>query len=191
MRRIEPAMVKWLDARLAGNGLAQDAITRKDARLLFRLAMESCVGIREKGGNNKGPMVELIQETIDGADVEPWCMSLVQTCLAYAETKTGKRSPIAASEHCLTVWNDTPKAQRVKSIPAPGAIIIWRHGSTQAGHTGSVIEVSGNKMTAIEGNTESGNAGGKVERDGGGVYRTTRGITGSGNMRVVGFLRPF
>src|SRR5574343_9032 len=102
MRRIEPTMVKWLDSKLAGNGLAQDAIARKDARLLFRLAMESCVGIREKGGNNSGPMVELIQETIDGADKDPWCMSLVQTCIAYAEKRTGKSSPIFASEHCLT-----------------------------------------------------------------------------------------
>lgn len=116
MRQIEKKMVDWLDTKLIGNGLAQRAISDKDARLLFRLAAEACVGIKESGGNNKGPMVELIQETIDGADREPWCMSFVQTCLAYAEKKTGIKSPIAAGEHCLSVWTSTPKSARVKKI---------------------------------------------------------------------------
>ena len=192
IRTIEPAMVAFLDRKLRQNGLATEATRRKDARTVFRLALEACVGIREEGGNNDGPMVRLIQETIGRAEREAWCMGLVQTGLAYAELRCGVLSPIAASEHCLTVWNETPISQRVQSIPAIGAIIIWRHGTTSSGHTGATIsEVRNGRFSAVEGNTESGIAGGKVIRDGGGVYLTDRDLHASGSMRIVGFLKPF
>jgi len=107
MRSIESKLVKYIDEKLKLNGLAQEAIKTKDARTLFRLACESLVGVREKSGRNDGPIVELIQETIGRAQGEFWCMSYVQSCLAYAEVKTGIDSPIFASEHCMTVWNKT------------------------------------------------------------------------------------
>ncbi len=194
MRNIESKMVKYLDDKLAKNGLAQEAIKKKDARTLFVLAAQSCVGIRESGGNNKGPMVELIQETIGGADREPWCMSFQMTLLAYAELKTKVKSPLVASEHCLTVWKDSPKSSRVKMFPAMGAIIIWQHGTSQAGHTGVFLEaVDGDKnMLCIEGNAEAGlKPDGTINRNGGGVYATKRSMTKNGNMKVLGFLRPF
>ena len=172
MRQIEKKMVEFIDKKLAGNGAAQAAIKAKDARALFVYAAEACVGIREQGGNNKGPMVELIQETLGGADREAWCMAFQQTCLAYAETKTGVMSPVFASEHCLTVWKKTPTAQRVKKFPARGAIVIWQHGTSSAGHTGAFLEaLDDGGMRVVEGNAESGLAAdGSVERNGGGVY---------------------
>lgn len=185
-------MVRYLDAKLYGNGLFDHALKEKDARTIFRLAMQSCVGIRELGGNNRGPMVELIQKTVGDANLEAWCMSAVQTCLAYAELKSGKRSPIEASEHCLTVWSKTPKEQRVKTFPLAGAIVIWRHGDTSSGHTGCLESTDGEVMFTYEGNTESGlSSSGKVEREGGGFYYCKRNFKGNGDMRVVGFLKPF
>jgi hypothetical protein len=44
---------------------------------------------------------------------------------------------------------------------------------------------------AVEGNTESGIVGSKVERDGGGVYLAHRSMAGAGAMRLVGLLKPF
>jgi hypothetical protein len=80
----------------------------------------------------------------------------------------------------------------VKTLPLPGAIVIWKHGNGPSGHTGAVItSPSGGKFEAIEGNTEAGLVGGKVERDGGGVYRTHRSTGKVGNMSVVGYLKPF
>lgn len=191
-RKIEAEMVTFIDWKLSMNGLAQEAIAKKDARTVFRLALESCVGIRETGGNNNGPMVRLIQETIGGADREAWCMSFVQTGLAYAEKKTGIQSPIWASEHCMTVWHETPISQRVHTVPALGAIIIWKHGAGPSGHTGiTVSAVKDGHFSAVEGNTESGVSSGQVVRDGGGVYLTERNTFGNGAMRVVGFLKPF
>jgi len=116
-RVLEQKMIDYLDQKLVTNGLAQEAIQTKNARLLFAEAAKVCVGIREKTGHNDGPMVELIQETIGGHSHEAWCMAFVQTCLAYAELKTGVLSPILASEGCDQVWNGTDKAQRVAIFP--------------------------------------------------------------------------
>lgn len=192
MRNIEKEMIAWLDAKLKTHGGAQEAIRTKNARLLFGYANDVCVGIREKGGNNKGPLVELMQETLGGADKEPWCMSAQQTLIAYCEVKCKVKSPIYASEHCLTVWNNTPKAQRVKNIPASNALIVWRHGTTQSGHTGCMREWQNKTMLTCEGNTEGGTSpNGEVVREGGGFYMLQRSVKGTGSMKVVGFLKPF
>jgi len=194
MRKLEKKMIDYLDKKLAGNGLAQEMIATKDARGLFILAAQACVGIRESGGNNKGPMVALIQDTVDGPDSWAWCMSFVMTCLAYAELKTGIKSPIVSGEHCMTVWNKTPKSQRVKIRPLPGAIAIWNYPPGQSGHTGILHEYENKpgKMRLFEGNTESGlTKDGVIQNDGGGVYHTERSTKGSSKMKLVGFLKPF
>ena len=191
-RKITTKAFDYIDSKLKANGAAQDAIARKDARSLLNYAAEACVGIREVGGNNKGPLVQEIQKTVDNkASSEAWCMAFVQTMLAYVEKKLGVKSPIFESEHCLTVWGKTSKVQRVKSIPLPGAIIIWQHGKTTNGHTGFVMEFAGKTFEAVEGNTESGIVGDKVVRDGGGVYRTIRSTKKNGDMTIVGYLKPF
>ncbi len=191
-RKIEKEMVSYLDRKLSDNGLAIDAILKKDARTLMRVAAHTCVGIRESGGNNRGPLVELMQETLGGADREPWCMSFIQTMIAYAEVRTGKTSPVFASEHCMTVWHNTPTFQRVVRWPLGGAIAIWRHGSGPSGHTGIVDSCDGQTFYSLEGNTESGlNPHGKIERDGGGVYYTQRSMDPVGNMHLIGHIKPF
>lgn len=193
MRIIQKRMFQFLDERLKINGLAQFAIRTRDLRLLFTEAAKVCVGIRERTGNNDGPMVELIQKTVDNnASGEAWCMAFIQTCLAYAEMKTAKVSPIVASEHCMTVWAQSPKEQRVIWNPLPGAIVIWRHGDSTSGHTGVVLGADEKMFHAVEGNTTSGNdPKGKIVREGGGVYYTTRSRDGDGDMNVVGYLKPF
>lgn len=195
MRQIEPKMVQFLDDRLKDNGLAQHAIETKDARTLMVEAAKVCVGIREKTNNNDGPMVELIQETIGRANHEAWCMGFVQTMIAYAEFKTGVKSPVFdgddGGEHCQTVWRKTPKDMRVKISPLPGAIVIWRHGSSENGHTGILLGSDERIFSAVEGNTTKGEVNGRIVREGGGVYFTTRSRYGDGDMNIVGYLIPF
>lgn len=194
MREIESKLVKYIDDKLAKNGLALEAIKTKDARTVFRLACEALVGVREKSGRNDGPLVELIQETIGGANQEAWCASYIQSCLAYAEVKTGIESPIFPSEHCMTMWLRTPKKQRVKKIPAAGAIAIWNYPPSSNGHTGCVLEYEHKpgKMKMAEGNTTQGlKPNGEIERNGGGSYLTERSTKGSKTMVLVGFLKPF
>ena len=193
LRRIDPGLIQLIDARLEKNGLAQEAINKRDARLLLQLVCECLVGIREKGGNNKGREVELFQKTIGRSEGEAWCMGFVQSCIAYVERKISVASRIYPSEHCMTVWVRSPKILRVKFHPLPGAICIWNYIGSQSGHTGivKVADAISRKMILVEGNTEAGIIGGKVERDGGGAYITNRSMDGSGKMKVVGFLKPF
>lgn len=194
-RKIEPLMIQYIDGKLFGNGSADDAILRKDARAVFAFAMESLVGIREHGGNNRGPLVELIQETVGGHSGEAWCMSTIQTCLSYAEVKTGVISRLKATESCLDLWRSSTVKMKVASRPLRGAIAIYQYGSTSKGHTGMFAEeMPGNKnlMQCVEGNTTHGMAAsGDIIRDGGGVYVTVRSMIPQGSPRLLGFLKPF
>lgn len=137
-RKIETALVNFIDSKLKDNGLAQEILTTKDAtraRTLMVLAAQACVGIRESG-NNSGPMVKLIQETVGIAQGEAWCMSFVQSMIAYVEVKLGIKSPLKATEGCTDLWDSSNSNLKVKIQPNPGAVIIWRHDGTWRGHTG-------------------------------------------------------
>lgn len=192
-RRLQPALRDYILARVVNLTDYRTALAARDARTLFILAMKSFIGIREVGGDNRGRAVELLQMTVGDAEREAWCMSTIQSALAFVEQLLGIVSPIAVSEHCLTVWRQTPAVQRVKRAPLPGAICIWRHGTSQSGHTGATISRYVNRVgRLVEGNT-SGGVGptGEIIRNGGGCYETRRSQDGAGTMRVVGFLKPF
>ena len=189
MRKITDKMFALIDGKLKNHGAAQLAIANKDARNLFIYAAEACVGIKEEGGNNKGLYVVELQKTVDNkASQEPWCMGAVQTWLAYVEKKLGVKSPVADTEHCMTAFRKTPLSSRVKAIPAPGAIIIWRNGKTDSGHTGVMLDFQGKnkKMETVEGNTGSGSM-----RDGDGIYIKQRSKVKDLSLVVQGYLIPF
>lgn len=193
-RKIESKLVDYIDKKLEGNLAFQNAIEERDARRVMIFASEALLGVREATGRNDGPMVKLIQETVGGASGEAWCLAFVQSCIAYAEVKTGLKSPIVATEHCWTAWHNTPKAQRVKTRPSRGVIAIWNYPPTKNGHTGIVDEYEHKlgKMMTLEGNTMSGiKKDGTIERDGGGSYRCERSTSGNKKMELLGFLRPF
>lgn len=191
-RKLDEKLTAYIDNKLAKNGSAQLAIQNKDARSLLCFVAESLVGIREVGGNNRGPMVELIQKTAGGSRGDAWCMWFIQTLLGYVEKKLGIKSPIYVSGSCASVWANTAKAQRVKIAPLAGAIAYWRDEKTGLGHTGLFIEkLSASTILTIEGNTEAGIVGGSIERDGGGVYQCHRNAKRNGSKVLVGFLKPF
>ena len=146
--------------------------------------------IHEKGGNNKGPEVEMFQKAVDGkASGEAWCMAFVQYCIKKVQTELNIKSNIYKAEHCMTVWNKSPESMRVAK-PAPGCVVIWRHGNTTNGHTGIITEIVDNDyFMSIEGNT--GPSDDVVVREGDGVYRKRRAMKGNGDMKVVGFLNPW
>lgn len=197
MRKLQQIMIDYFDQKLALNGLAQHAIKTKDARTLMIEAAKVCVGIKEKTGKNDGPIVEAMQKTSGGGKGNAWCMYFVQTCIAYAELKTGKKSPLLSSGHCLTVWGKAKAENKVKSHPLPGAIAIWKHGNGPSGHTEIVLGADAAEMKNVGGNTSGKDASGKVTREGNGVYFTTRAmqqfpkIKPSSTMKLVGFLIPF
>lgn len=144
------------------------------------------IGVKESGGDNKGSMVEIFQRAVDGkAQGESWCMAFVQYCVLEFEKQSATKSKIFRSEHCLTVWNNSPKELRL-SKPEVGCLVIWQFNSSSQGHVGIVTKVNVNTISTIEGNTGTGAA---IERNGDGVYARVRSKTGGSSMKVVGYLK--
>jgi len=190
-RKLDPLIIKYIDDKLKDNAIAQEAIKKGDARTLMVEAARACVGIKEKTGKNDGPLVESIQKTGGGKKGHSWCMYGVMTWVGYAELKTGKKSPLPNGGHCLTVWRKAPAESRVKGTPGPGAVIIWQHGKTSNGHTGVVLSATDTTLSTVEGNTSGSTKAGGVDRNGNGVYFNKRSRKGSGNMHILGYLKPF
>lgn len=196
MRQLNPALVKFWDTRLAHNRLFLHAVANPSpasARIVMVEAARTCVGWRERTGNNDGERIEWIQDTIGRPQNESYCMGGMQSLIGYAEKRTGLPSPILASEGVMDVWTQTPFSQRVRHVPLSGAIYCGQHGKSWKGHTGLVLDCDGEIQHCIEFNTTAGsdNPDGKIEREGGGVYYTTRRVTGYGDLKILGWLKPF
>jgi uncharacterized protein (TIGR02594 family) len=148
------------------------------------------VGVKETGPNT-GPEIKKFQEVIGGAEPVAWCASFVQYCIAQIEKSEKIKSQIMKSEHVMTIWDKTPKMQRLDK-PEPGCLVIWQKFKdgkpTLWGHIGIVLEVpKPNVLVTIEGNTSSDDG---VNRDGDGVYRKIRSYPSlTKSMQIRGFLR--
>lgn len=147
------------------------------------------VGTKEEGGDNRGPVVEQFQKIVDGvASQESWCMCFTQYCVKQIEKKYAVRSKLFKSEHCLTVWNKSPKEMRLVE-PEPGCLIIWNFVGTNNGHCGIVRKVGKDKVETIEGNTSGPSS--EVVREGDEVAIKSRSKIGSKTMKVIGYLKVF
>lgn len=191
-------MYDLIMARIEKNGAAQENMRLKeDPRGLLCLVAPHFVGVREKTGNNDGPVIELIQETIGSAVREAYCLAFAQTMIAFVEKVYSIQSPIYPTEHCMTCWRETPLKQRVLYAPNPGAIGIYNHAGTDSGHAALLIEGITEKNQKlchnVEANTTAGvDPGGEIVREGGGIYWTKRPwLKSVGSMKYIGHLKPF
>ena len=103
-------------------------------------------------------------------------MIFMQWCFAQAGYKLPHKT---ASCSDMLSWYRKYQPERVVSVPKPRDIIIYNFG-----HTGIVESVSASTITAIEGNTSSGDTG--SQSNGGGVFRRVRSKT-----LVTAYIRPF
>lgn len=194
VRLIQPKMRSFL---LYSNRENPDYIAARavgDPVKIMILDALACVGKREATGNNDGLFIELLQQTVDGQDErEAYCIAGGMTMIAHAEIETAKKSPIFATEHCMTCWRSSPASIRIpRANLRPGDCAIWNHIGTDNGHFGIVVEVHDDHMILVEFNTTAGEgSSSKIIREGGGVYRTKRSYGTEGDMKLVGFLRPF
>lgn len=197
-RKITDKLFEEYRRRLALNGLAQHFIATKNARGLFVQAANCMVGVKEATGKNDGEWVEEFQKTVDfKAQGEPWCMAFIQSCIAYVERELGVVSRFPVTEHCQTAWRDVPSELRVKNIPLPGAIAIWARVGTSSGHTEVLQEyIDGKYFPAVGGNTSGyvipvKNGKSSVNREGNGVFYTWRKHGIAGDLKLLGFAKPF
>lgn len=169
---------------------------------LLVLEASRWIGVSEVGGENKGQLVEIFQRAADNkASREPWCLSFVQYCVKHVDMivnevqqATMPGHELFVTEHCMTMWNETPRECRLEK-PEIGALILWQYWRdekpTAAGHVGIIKKIlDEDHVLTIEGNTSDPSD--EVVREGDGVFSKRRRIRANvGSMRVKGFLAPW
>lgn len=153
----------------------------------LRIASGS-IGIREKGGPNRGPQVERYLRFVGLGPGYPWCMAFAQQTFDSARARAGAPKGDLVKGAAV---RDVYKRSRVKGrllasvvrVPA-GSMMCFMKPNTPYGHVGIVRTNRLNgKLEVIEGNT--GPDGG---RDGDGVYLKVRPIKGYPSLKTEGFL---
>ena len=161
---------------------------------LLAIQAENWIGVSEVG-NNSGPEVELFQKALDGkAAGEPWCCAFVAYCILAVQRHNGRPPVVPLSEHCLTMWQKAPAAQKTQ-VPIIGSLQVWQHGTSSNGHIGIVTRGCKDVryVYTVEGNTSPDASGDKsVVREGQGVYEKLRPVSGSvGDMHILGYILPW
>ena len=107
----------------------------------------------------------------------PWCMAFVQWCLRQAGI-----TPVIRTASCGALMRSAKKAgEWVTGGYKPGDVVIYDFpGGAATDHTGIIERFDGKYVTAIEGNTSTGN-----DSNGGEVMRRKRKLD-----VVVGAWRP-
>lgn len=138
----------------------------------------SDLGVREQGGNNRGPEVDRIIRENQGQLGEPWCGDAVARWYRRAGSKVVQRG------WASTIWllaNLLP----VKH-PLAGHVVVYDFGSGGAKHTGLFerwVDKKAGTFTAIEGNTNTTSSA-SDSGGGEGVHRRVRHVS-----MVAGFRR--
>lgn len=180
MRTLPTALKAYIDSRLPSADLT-------DPVAAMLAAARALLGVHNEGGNDRGPIVGLIQSVVGKPVNQPWCLDFVQACIAYAEEITGKTSPLPATELCVGLWN-AAKGYSAVSPPKTGDVILWRFGTTSEGHCGLILSMDSLRYQTIEGNTSDSQ---NIDRLGDGVWLKNRAKGGSKSFVELGFLRPF
>jgi hypothetical protein len=137
----------------------------------------SQIGVVEQPrGSNRGPEVDVyIKSTgLNPADDSyPWCVCFLHWVFEQAAKLKGVENPLPKTAGVIALWNLGlhTEAQVVRKSDAgpktvkPGMVFMLNLGGGK-GHAGLVIEVRGDHIVTIEGNTNPGGSS-----DGFGVFR--------------------
>ncbi len=153
-------------------------------------------GVRETGGNNRGPQVEEFQKSIGLVAGDPWCAAFICFCIKKAAASLGVKPNFQYGGSVYKLWTRNPDLQMAD--PELNCLFLIDHGlskkGTRIGHTGFCVgpfpsdpnaypdEMFLDKIETMEGNT---NAAGS--RDGDGAYHKSRKLSELANG--YGFLR--
>jgi hypothetical protein len=150
--------------------------------------------------DTKGQDSALVAELIAGMRQSPWepgwayCAAFAEFIVASALSQIGATPEQVAkfrkvmSPHCMTSVRAFKPLGLLMPTPAPGAIWLARHGSTDNGHAGIVVTPHTPHMDTVEANT-SFDSGGN-QREGDWITNRIRPIAGPGELRTQGFVHP-
>jgi hypothetical protein len=150
------------------------------------VAMEElAAGVREVGGNNRGPRVEEYQRAAGGQPGEAWCAAFLVWCFREAARRLGVVTPFPRTRSALRVWTLADPVCHVVT-PARGRVAVLDHGKG-LGHV-SIIEAvhDDGSISDVSGNTNSvgSRAGDSVARH---AWHPDNAQTERG-ARLVGFV---
>lgn len=129
--------------------------------------------------NNKGPGVKKYLNSVGLGEGYAWCMAFVYWCVQEVCQDYGVSNSLKKTGGVLDQWNSREKLR--VTTPQPGDVFIMDFGRGM-GHTGIVVEVNGDSIRTIEGNTND-----EASREGYIVAEKTRKMSSINK----GFIRPF
>lgn len=152
------------------------------------------IGVRESPpGSNRGHEVDQYLESVsEGLLGSPWCVAFIYWCFKQAAHKLGRANPMVKTASVWTHWEKAglidgnivirpDEAQQDPSLLKPGMIFHIDTGGRK-GHAGLIVNVVGDKIVTIEGNTNDNGS-----REGIGVFiRSTRKIRQI-NLGFIGY----
>jgi hypothetical protein len=144
--------------------------------LVIDIAASQIGVVEQPRGSNRGPEVDVFVRTTGlnpAAGSFPWCVCFLYWVFEQAAKVKRQENPLPKTAGVIALWNlgRRTEAQVVRKSEAsaqtvkPGMIFHLDLGSGK-GHAGLVIEVRGDHIITIEGNTNPGGSS-----DGFGVFR--------------------
>ncbi|KUF45273.1 CHAP domain-containing protein [Myroides marinus] len=100
--------------------------------------------------NNRGPGVKKYLNSVGLGEGYAWCMAFIYWCVQEVCNDYGVQNPLQKTGGVLAQWNGS-KVLRVDK-PEKGDVFIMDFGKG-LGHAGIIVDVEGDVITTIEGNT--------------------------------------
>ena len=144
--------------------------TLKDAAL-WLCEWSVSEGIREAGGNNRGPWPDYYAQAVglDPAGAYPWCTDAMFCVFREAARQKGLVNPFPKTAKAVSVWTFAEPICRVTN-PTPGCVGVLDHGRAWASELGSGQRLTDNGHIVICGRDVasdlSGNTNDAGSRDG-------------------------
>lgn len=148
--------------------------------------------VRESGGSNRGPQVEVFLKTAGVAAGNPWCGAFVYSCALLAGYKNSELPSNPASTYFWYKWAvDTKRLKSgrgeisaLTSEELRRCLGVWN--GSEGGHIFKIFGRNGNMV--LEWRTGEGNTNAQGSREGDGCYRKIRGMNLLDNFPRYGLI---
>ena len=111
------------------------------------------IGVKEVG-HNSGPHIDEWLRRVRQQPGAPWCAAFAWCMLDDAIKALGLTNNFRGSASVFTLFTQAHQQHAWWDAPGPGYIFGIDHGDGQ-GHCGIVIEVNGDELSTVEGNTNA------------------------------------
>ncbi len=129
---------------------------------------DSQIGVREFGGANRGPHVEMYLASVDLGPSYAWCAAFVSWCYQNAEVKAPQSAWVPS--FALKDKRIYHRGKFEKQTPQTGDVfMVWYHTLKRPAHIGFIDQWGSTWVVTVEGNTNDNRS-----REGDGVYRKRR-----------------